>query len=138
MKKEISAGGVVYRKEGDKVKVVIIKDSYGRWALPKGHVEKGEKKEEAALREVEEETGLKNLKLEKFIDWTHFVFRLKGQLISKTLYSYLIRCSKCGKLKRSWEIQGVKWVDIDKAIKMVDYKDTKETLKKARKMLKNV
>jgi len=138
MKKEISAGGVVYKKEKDKIKVALIKDSYGCWALPKGHVEKGEKREEAAVREAEEELGLNNLKVEKFIDWTHFIFRLKGQLISKTLYSYLIKCPRCGKLKRSREVQIAKWVDIDKAIELAAYKDTKKTLKKAKEILKYV
>lgn len=138
MKKEISAGGVVYKREKGKIKIALIKDSYGRWALPKGHVEKGERREETAIREAEEELGLKDLKVKKFIDFAHFMFRLKGELISKTLYSYLIQCPKCGRLKRSWEIQDAKWMDIDKAIQMAAYKDTKETLKKAKKILKKL
>ena len=55
VKVEISAGGVVFKKEDNKLKFLLILDGYGRWALPKGHIEKGESTKTAALREVSEE-----------------------------------------------------------------------------------
>jgi len=57
--KEISAGGVVYRKEGDRLELLMIEDRYGKWTLPKGKQEAGEEVEETALREIREETGLR-------------------------------------------------------------------------------
>ena len=57
---EISAGGVVYRKTGDKIEFILGKHSgYHKWVLPKGLVERGESQTEAAVREVEEEVGVK-------------------------------------------------------------------------------
>jgi 8-oxo-dGTP pyrophosphatase MutT (NUDIX family) len=53
-----SAGGVVYRSNGQGVDVCMIKDSYGRWTFPKGHVEANETLEETARREIAEETGI--------------------------------------------------------------------------------
>ncbi len=56
---EVSAGGVVYRKSQEKTEFLIGKHSgYHKWVLPKGLVEKGESREEAAVREVEEEVGV--------------------------------------------------------------------------------
>ena len=54
MKKEKSAGGVVLRKDD----VLLLKRFAGNWVLPKGHIEKDETAEIAALREVREETGV--------------------------------------------------------------------------------
>ena len=57
---EHSAGGVVYRRTGAGVEIVIIERlRYGDWSLPKGHLEAHETHEAAALREVWEETGLR-------------------------------------------------------------------------------
>ena len=55
---ETSAGGVVMHAAGDEPRYLIIRDSYGNWGFPKGHLEDGERPEEAALREVREETCL--------------------------------------------------------------------------------
>ena len=65
---ETSAGGVVVRMgaEADgaaRPLFLIIRDSYDNWGFPKGHVEQGEQPEAAALREVSEETGLRELSL---------------------------------------------------------------------------
>ena len=60
---ERAAGGVVTNKEG---RVLFIYRN-NKWDLPKGKLEKGETYEECALREVEEETGVKNLKIENFL-----------------------------------------------------------------------
>ena len=54
---ETSAGGVVFRKEGDVPLYLLIRDSYQNWGFPKGHLEAGEQPDAAALREVAEETG---------------------------------------------------------------------------------
>ena len=60
---EISAGGIVYNTRTKKV--LLILDPNNKWGIPKGLVEKGESIENAAMREVREETGLKNVKIIK-------------------------------------------------------------------------
>lgn len=71
MQRVFSAGGIVVKKVGGKKKVLVAQHSgHKGWDFPKGHIEKGETSEEAAIREVEEETGwdVKNIKLIKIID----------------------------------------------------------------------
>ena len=58
---ETSAGGVVFRVEEGRPLYLLIRDSYQNWGFPKGHLEAGERPEDAALREVSEETGLGDL-----------------------------------------------------------------------------
>lgn len=78
-----AAGGVVKNKEG---KLLFIR-RLGRWDLPKGKIEKGESLEQAAIREVQEETGLQELILEEFLNNTfHLYTERNGDKILKTTY----------------------------------------------------
>ena len=56
--KEISAGGVVFRKVDGELQIQLIQDRYGKISLPKGKMEPGETIEQTALREIVEETGI--------------------------------------------------------------------------------
>ncbi len=105
--KEIAAGGVVTNKEG-KVLFIYRND---KWDLPKGKLEKGESIEECALREVEEETGVKNLKLENFLRITYHIFKKNGEYRLKEVHWFAMRTSFKGKLvgQKSEGIDKVKW-----------------------------
>lgn len=65
-----AAGGIVNRPNGD---ILFIK-RLGKWDLPKGKMEKGESREESAIREIEEETNLKNVELLDFINTTYHIY----------------------------------------------------------------
>ncbi|MFN1215560.1 NUDIX hydrolase [Chryseobacterium kwangjuense] len=65
-----AAGGLVSNPHGE---LLFIK-RLGKWDLPKGKMEKGESREESAVREIEEETGLKEVKLVKFINTTYHIY----------------------------------------------------------------
>ncbi len=78
-----AAGGVVYNKN----KEILFIKRLGKWDLPKGKIEKGESLEQAALREVEEETSLSELILEEFINHTfHLYTERNGERVLKTTY----------------------------------------------------
>ena len=78
-----AAGGVVTNQ---KEEILFIR-RLGKWDLPKGKIEKGESLEQAALREIEEETGLKELILEEFLNNTfHLYTERNGDKILKTTY----------------------------------------------------
>ena len=78
-----AAGGVVSNKKGE----ILFIHRIVRWDLPKGKIEKGESLEQAALREIEEETGLKELIIEEFINNTfHLYTERNGEKILKTTY----------------------------------------------------
>jgi len=65
-----AAGGIVNRPNGD---ILFIK-RLGKWDLPKGKMEKGESREESAVREIEEETNLQNVELLDFINTTYHIY----------------------------------------------------------------
>lgn len=142
---EVSAGGIVYTKSPRGIFFAMLKDSYGKWTFPKGHVKRGEKYEEAAAREVEEELGVGNLTLKiplGHIDiWFRDRFVFKGKLIHKYIHYYLFEVKDHVRLERpkiiegGERIQAVAWVEAKEAIKRSNYKDMKPILEKACKAL---
>lgn len=81
-----AAGGLIYHPE--KGFLFIFKKGY--WDLPKGKIDKGEKAEDAAIRECEEETGVSNLKLQKNGGLTYHIFRQKNKMVLKITQWYLM------------------------------------------------
>src|SRR4051812_1435698 len=74
--REPTAGGVVFRYTNDnKVEILLIQDSKGRWTIPKGHIEEGESARQTAEREIREETGLQKMKVGAWLGKINFRYR---------------------------------------------------------------
>ena len=104
-----AGGGVVYNQEG---KVLLIKRN-GKWDLPKGKKEKGENIATCALREVEEETGVKKLLIQRFRTITYHIFKRDKQYFLKETYWYDMTTTYKKKLVPQTEegIEKVCWKD---------------------------
>lgn len=97
--------------QNDKKEILFI-NRLGKWDLPKGKIERGEKEEEAAIREVEEETGVTDLHLKKKIGITYHVYDEFGKHFLKISHWYHMTCNSKQKLKPQTEehITDIKWV----------------------------
>lgn len=127
--REYTAGGVVFRHTGGGLEILMIQDPKGRWTIPKGHVEPGESLEQTAVREVQEETGLKELKIRAKLDKIHFFYRLKGKLIFMTTHVYLMEArgnTDAVIPESSFGVADAKWFPKDEALKLIEYKDTEK------------
>lgn len=89
---EKAAGGLVYNKRGE----ILFIFRNGKWDLPKGGVEKKEKKKEAAMREVEEETGVGKLKITEKLEKTYHIFKRGGKFKLKITHWYKMESSFSG------------------------------------------
>ncbi|HMP32537.1 MAG TPA: NUDIX domain-containing protein, partial [Saprospiraceae bacterium] len=106
-----AAGGIVVN-EFDEILFIFRR---GFWDLPKGKIDMGESKKQAAVREVEEETGIKELSLIKKIGITRHTFKIKpGSRVLKKSYWYLMTTKK-QKLKpqKSEDIVKAEWIDLN-------------------------
>lgn len=138
-KVEISAGGLVYKRTPQGVRVAFVMDPYGKWTFAKGHVEAGESLTDAALRETREEMGLGRLRIVAALGSIDIWFRdryrpeTKGQLIHKYVHYFLMEApSKAkGSPQRKEKIRKLIWVDLRRAERMLGYDDVRETLHKA-------
>lgn len=110
-----AGGGMVLNSN----KEILFIYRNGRWDLPKGKVEKNESIEAGAIREVEEETGVKNLKISKFLQTTYHVFQRKGRYRLKVTYWYEMTTDFTGELipEENEGIKKVKWKNMEKAQK---------------------
>jgi 8-oxo-dGTP pyrophosphatase MutT (NUDIX family) len=88
-KREVSAGGVVVRRDGDGVRYLLIRDGHRNWGFPKGHLDGAETPEDAARREIAEETGLDTLALHEALGQIDWYFRHRGRLIHKYCHFFL-------------------------------------------------
>lgn len=130
--REFSAGGIVIKRFKDGFKVLLIKNGYGRWTWPKGNIERGETSKEAALREIKEEVGLKDLRAIERIEEVKYFYKLKGRLIFKTVILFLIESKSKERIKPLLsEIQETKWFDFEEALNRVEYRGASKILQKA-------
>lgn len=130
--REASAGGVVVRDGVDGYEVVLISvERYRgqRWQLPKGHVEEGENLEEAALREVWEETGVSAEIVIPLatIDYSFFTWRDSTQIrIHKFVRFYLMRYLSGSTKNHNWEVLEARWFPIQEAVNLLAFDGERE------------
>ncbi|WP_239617431.1 NUDIX hydrolase [Cohnella mopanensis] len=111
MQKEISAGGVVYRKRDGQLEIQLIEDRFGRMTLAKGKMEPGETIEQTALREIQEETGIIG-RLVAPLQIISYVYE-HAQLgtVQKEVHYYLVEAGEGQLQAQVEEITGVAWYE---------------------------
>lgn len=133
---EKSCGVVLYHTADSKsVEILLLHYPEGHWDFPKGHVEEGEKEVETALRELEEETGIKDVELvENFREKMHYFFTHKEETISKDVYYFLAKTSQ-KEVTMSFEHQNYEWLPFKEAMERLTFDNAKVILKKAEQFL---
>ena len=126
IRREFSAGGGVIK---DKREVLLIKNPSNIWTFPKGHIEKGETREEAAVREVKEETNV-DAQIVTYLGEISYFFTWGGVRIYKTVYFFLMRYIS-GIPVPSWEVKDARFFPLNRAESMLKYKGDKEIFRKA-------
>ena len=137
---EISAGAIIFRKEGDKAFFLLLhypgfRGPKSHWDFSKGNIEKGEKLEETVKREVEEETGIKDVTIIKgFKETIKYFFKFEGKNILKFVTFFLAE-TKEKQVKISQEHIGFEWLPYKEAKVQLTYENAKEILQKANEFL---
>ncbi len=131
MKQEYSAAGIVICKKAGKLNILLIKDRFGKWTWPKGHIEKGETPQQAAEREIKEEVGIES-SVKDEIGVQKYIFESRKEKIDKTVTVFTAVGSIYSEIKvQTEEIEAAKWFTADKAIEKIEYEGSKELLIKA-------
>jgi 8-oxo-dGTP pyrophosphatase MutT (NUDIX family) len=128
-----SAGGVIFRRSGDLVDVALIATKKKTvWTLPKGIIDKNESPEMAAVREIQEETGLTGAILDQIGEKSYWFF-LKDENVKckKTVTYFLLEYISGDTSKFSWEVDEARWVPIEEASGLLAYRSDREVLLRA-------
>lgn len=131
-----SAGGVVYRRRGQRVEVCLIATGgRTRWQLPKGRIEPGETKEEAALREVLEETGLEG-RIEEHLGEISFRYvRKQRKRVHKRVVFFLMVYLAGSTDDHDDEVDEARFFLIDDALERLTFESERDIVSRARSLL---
>jgi ADP-ribose pyrophosphatase YjhB (NUDIX family) len=138
---ETSAGGVVLDLTADPPAVALIArhDRRSRllWSLPKGHVEEGETPEQAALREVFEETGLVG-RIVAPLGVIDFWFVVEDKRIHKTVHHFVIEAIGGELSDEDLEVEAVEWIPYDQVVRRLAYGDERRLVEKVAQIVPGV
>jgi 8-oxo-dGTP pyrophosphatase MutT (NUDIX family) len=137
MRREFSAGGVLVRRLRGRWVVAAIRPGGrppGLWALPKGRIDDDDSGEATALREVEEETGVRGRSLGKLGD-VRYWFNWEGERIFKVVSFFLVRyeAGRLGEIAPEFrhEVAETRWLPLDDAPRLLAYQGEREMARKA-------
>jgi len=139
--REPTAGGVIFRRSPKKptdIEILLIADSKGRWTIPKGHIEEGETPRQTAEREIQEETGLKEMRVVDWLGKINFRYRRVNILVLMTTEIFLVEAKgDTNKITPQDWMAGIKWLPVAEALDKIEYEDISKLillgLKKIRK-----
>jgi 8-oxo-dGTP pyrophosphatase MutT (NUDIX family) len=137
-RREVSAGGVVYRREGDDLEVLLAARRTRRgdlaWGLAKGGIELDETIEDAAVREVREETGI-DAEIEESLGETRYFYVWDDVRVRKVVHFFLMRHVGGDTNDHDDEMEDVRWFPLERALKRAAYKGEREVLARAAERL---
>jgi ADP-ribose pyrophosphatase YjhB (NUDIX family) len=138
--REPTSGGVVFRMTPDQrdIEILLIQDSKNRWTIPKGHIEPGENAKQTTIREIGEETGLKNIEILVWLGKINFKYRRLTQLVLMTTQVYLVRAldDKEQPTKEKW-MNGIRWFRFADALDAIEYDDIQKLMLIAKKKIRS-
>ena len=134
-----SAGGVVFRALPAGIQVCLILDSYGYWTFPKGKVEGEESAQEAAVREIAEEVGLRDLRMMGHVSDVRYRYRAGADVVKKTVRWFLLEAPAEAEPQARQEerVEDAGWFAPKTALKMIGYRTVRSALRRALAMLKD-
>lgn len=131
-REEVSAGGIVFRRDGERTFFLLIRDPYRNWGFPKGHLEDGEAPDAAAVREVAEETGIAAVEVRSPVETIDWTFRFRGRRIHKTCHFFLMETAQRRTAPQAKEgITACRWATYEQATKMIAYDNARAVLEQA-------
>ena len=136
--KDKSVGVILYCNFPRSLKFLILKHKKGHWSFAKGHKDKGETAFETAKRELHEEAGIDDVEFisKRILLNEEYTFVNKSKDIVKKEVRYFIARSKSKKVKiDNREITGYKWCTLNAAEKVITFRQSRKTLKKANKLI---
>ncbi len=133
MKKESSAGAIVFYQKGSKREYLLLNYLGGHWDFPKGHMELHENPIKTTLREIKEETDLDVKILRGFERKITYSFKHRNEFIIKDVIFYLAQ-AKTQRIRLSSEHKGYVWLPYEKALELITF--NKEVLKDAERFLR--
>ncbi len=135
MPQEKSSGAVVFRKEGGGRLYLLLHYEAKHWDFSKGHIEKNETEEQAARRECEEETGIKDMAIMSgFQERIEYFYKHEGKTMHKEVV-FLLAETKTKNVTLSFEHIGSEWLPYEKALGRLTFDNAKLVLKKAESFL---
>lgn len=137
MKKEKSAGFLIFRRDGERIEYLFLKNK-DRFDVPKGLQKLNESEIETALRELEEETGLKDVKVMPFFKKkVEYFYKWNGEKIKKEVV-YFLGETKTKEIKISGEHDGYVWMSKEEALSRLKYENLKELVELAERFIKGM
>lgn len=125
MKREFSAGGIVFNDAGQ---VLLTKHSQNKhWSFPKGLIDPGQTSQQAALREVWEEGGVKAEIIDK-VGYSKYVYSLNGEKIFKVVTYFLMKYLSGDHNNHDWEVEESGWYSPKEALKQLSFSQDKGLL----------
>ena len=138
MAQEKSCGAVVFKRQKDSAKYLILHYGAGHWDFPKGKQEKNENEEQTAIREIREETGIEDIKLlDGFKETIKYFFKKGEETIYKEVVFFLAE-THSQEVTLSSEHIGYAWLSYEHAYKKLTFNNSKELLEKANHFLYKV
>lgn len=131
--RELSCGGIVHARHNDKDLFVLVLDGYNKWTFPKGKIEPEENMEQAAIREVGEEIGIKDLTITNYIGNIDIKVSQPNKMPTpKTVHYFTMETEyKPLELEKHPGILDGQWVTAEQALTLISYENAKEIFTKA-------
>ncbi len=122
---ETTSGGIIFRRNPKgELQILLIRDAKKRWTIPKGHVEPDEDPRATAEREIDEEVGLKTVKVLNWLGKVDFRYRRNQTLVLMTMHIYLVQAlGETDKFKPETWLTDVKWFSAQEAVDKIEYED---------------
>ena len=137
MKKETSAGVVIFQEKPEGNLFLLLHYPTGHWDFVKGKIEQGEDLHQTAIREAEEETGIKDLEfIEGFEEKINYNFQFEGELIHKEVIFFLAK-TNTNEVVVSHEHLDYTWLDFENAMNKITYQNAKNILSKVNNLIQS-